>query len=748
MIDSAARAERFDPAPSISPFYTWEVPQKPVLVRLPLLLIDRLEREAVENFRSVSSRGSEIGGVLWGGVDPEPEPGEPTALSVAEYDLVPCDYTRGPLYRLSDTDMARLDRALAQRGGSGLRPVGFFRSHTRKGLSLDADDLALMESRFPEPHQVALVIRPYATKASAAGIFIREGGAIHSEASYLEFPFRSAQLAPSKHLADAVDPAANTPAAPAAPKPVVRAQIVPIAPRREIAVVAPPLAAEAAPPPSAQPMAQPQPQPVAQPLPQPVAQPLPQPVAQPLPQPVAQPLPQPVAQPLPQPVAQPLPQPAAQPLPQPVAQPLSQPAVHPVAQRSAQAAAEARETTPAVEPPLAAVENGVEPEAPVEDTAIALPAAPARAHGGSKLIWFAVGAIFPLLLSGILFVYPGVFHRTTLTGGLTGKDTSPLALRVERTGSELLLTWNNDSSAIRNASRAVLSIVDGEQHENVDMDLAQLRNGRIEYLPVTGDVVFRMEVSGKDNAKTASESVRVLRTRPSPMPPDSQTPAAQNPAAKPPTPNGLPNASPNAPAGSNTAAPNTPAPNTAPPTTPSTETEPAAVAQPSPAAPLRPFNTASLSARLRPVASDDIALPDAPTVGGGQSVAASDAALKLAGVSPTALPPAPRKGDASSAPKQSPAITGGDVQTAQLIYRKNPEYPALARSAGAKGTVELLATIGANGRVKSVKVMKGHPLLQKAAVDAVMQWQYRPTMLNGHPVETETSITLNFVSDR
>ena len=180
-----------------------------------------------------------------------------------------------------------------------------------------------------------------------------------------------------------------------------------------------------------------------------------------------------------------------------------------------------------------------------------------------------------------------------------------MALRVERTGSELLLTWNNDSSAIRNASRAVLSIVDGEQHENVEMDLAQLRNGRIEYLPVTGDVVFRMEVSGKDNAKTASESVRVLRTRPSPMPPDSQTPAAQNPAAKPPTPNGLPNASPNAPAGSNTAAPNTPAPNTAPPTTPSTETEPAAVAQPSPAAPLRPFNTASLSARLRPVASDE-----------------------------------------------------------------------------------------------------------------------------------------------
>ena len=221
MIDSAARAERFDPAPSISPCYTWEVPQKPVLVRLPLLLIDRLEREAVETFRSVSSRGSEIGGVLWGSV----EPGEPAALSIVEYELVPCDYTLGPLYRLAETDLARLDKVLAQRGGLGVRPVGFFRSHTRKALSLDADDVALMDSRFREPHQVALVIRPYATKASTAGIFIRENGQIHAEASYQEFPFRSAQLAPSKHLADVVEPGANTPAPPAAPKPAVRAQI-------------------------------------------------------------------------------------------------------------------------------------------------------------------------------------------------------------------------------------------------------------------------------------------------------------------------------------------------------------------------------------------------------------------------------------------------------------------------------------------------------------------------------------------
>ncbi len=641
MIDSAARAERFDPAPSISPCYTWEVPQKPVLVRLPLLLIDRLEREAVENFRSVSSRGSEIGGVLWGSV----EAGDPTAVSVVEYDMVPCEYALGPLYRLSEADLARMDRALAQRGGSGLRPVGFFRSHTRKGLSLDADDLALMESRFKETHQVALVIRPYATKASTAGIFIRENGAIHSENSYLEFPFRSAQLASTKHLADTVEPASNTPAAPAPAKPAVRAQIVPIASRRDMAAIVPPLASEPAPP-------APAPQPVVQPAPIPEP-PVPPPAVQ-----VAAPTPQPVATPAPPPV----PQPIVKPAPQPVAQAVAAPP-QPAATPAAPPAAEARETKPAVEASISIAVIEKSSETVMEEAGAP---APARSRGSSKLIWFTVGTIFPLLLSGVLFVYPGVFRRATLPGGITGQDSSPLALRVERSGSELLLTWNNDSSAIRNATRAVLSISDGEQHENVEMDLAQLRNGRIEYLPVTGDVVFRMEVSGKDNTKTASESVRVLRTRPSPLQPDSETPAGQSQTGKPPVSGADPNA-PNAAApGAATAAANTPAPN-------APAADPAAAA-PAPA-PLKQFNTASLSERLRPVRSDDISLPDAPSVG-RESVPSSDAALKLTAVTPPALPAALRNGNAAPAPpKQASLPTGGEVQQAQLIYRKSPNTP-------------------------------------------------------------------------
>src|SRR3954453_19226499 len=188
MIDSSARAQRFEndaPAPA----FLWAPPQKPVTVSIPLDLIDHLEREAVESFRSLSSRGSEIGGLLFGSF----KPGSPLAVLIDSYEPVECAYTRGPLYRLTDAELALIDRLIEQRLAAGIQSVGFYRSHTRKGLGLDTDDLALLDSRFAAAHQIGLLVRPNATKASMAGIFIRENGTVNGEASCLEFPFRSAQ---------------------------------------------------------------------------------------------------------------------------------------------------------------------------------------------------------------------------------------------------------------------------------------------------------------------------------------------------------------------------------------------------------------------------------------------------------------------------------------------------------------------------------------------------------------------------
>src|SRR5260370_29005046 len=124
MSESTARAERFDLQNASSPLYLWEVPQKPVSVRIPFSLIDRLERDAVESFRSLTSRGSEIGGLLVGDVSP----GSPLVVSIADYDLIACDYSRGPLYRLGDADMGRFEQAIQQRLASGRGVAGFFLS--------------------------------------------------------------------------------------------------------------------------------------------------------------------------------------------------------------------------------------------------------------------------------------------------------------------------------------------------------------------------------------------------------------------------------------------------------------------------------------------------------------------------------------------------------------------------------------------------------------------------------------------
>jgi periplasmic protein TonB len=86
-----------------------------------------------------------------------------------------------------------------------------------------------------------------------------------------------------------------------------------------------------------------------------------------------------------------------------------------------------------------------------------------------------------------------------------------------------------------------------------------------------------------------------------------------------------------------------------------------------------------------------------------------------------------------------------DVQSAKLVYGPKPEYPIPAKIVHVQGMVRLEAVIGTDGRVQNLQVISGHPMLVKAAMDAVSQWRYQPTLLNGEPVEVETEINVNFV---
>jgi len=95
-------------------------------------------------------------------------------------------------------------------------------------------------------------------------------------------------------------------------------------------------------------------------------------------------------------------------------------------------------------------------------------------------------------------------------------------------------------------------------------------------------------------------------------------------------------------------------------------------------------------------------------------------------------------------PAQSRIRQGGAVTAASLINRVQPNYPPLARQTRISGTVRLHAIISKDGTVQQLEVLSGHPLLVQAALDAVRQWRYRPTTLNGEPVEVDTTIDVIF----
>jgi periplasmic protein TonB len=115
--------------------------------------------------------------------------------------------------------------------------------------------------------------------------------------------------------------------------------------------------------------------------------------------------------------------------------------------------------------------------------------------------------------------------------------------------------------------------------------------------------------------------------------------------------------------------------------------------------------------------------------------------------------PPPRPAEPQISQPVKPAATalpirinvGGDVKMARIIRRVDPIYPSLAREARISGTVELTGVIGVDGHIRELQAIKGHPLLARAALEAVRQWIYEPTLLNGRPVEVIAPITVNFL---
>jgi protein TonB len=103
---------------------------------------------------------------------------------------------------------------------------------------------------------------------------------------------------------------------------------------------------------------------------------------------------------------------------------------------------------------------------------------------------------------------------------------------------------------------------------------------------------------------------------------------------------------------------------------------------------------------------------------------------------PEAPPPPP--------PPTQPVRVGGNIKPPTKVKNVPPTYPPIAQSARVQGVVIIEATIGTNGKVTDARVLRSIPLLDQAALDAVRQWEFTPTLLNGVPVPVIMTVTVNF----
>jgi protein TonB len=120
-------------------------------------------------------------------------------------------------------------------------------------------------------------------------------------------------------------------------------------------------------------------------------------------------------------------------------------------------------------------------------------------------------------------------------------------------------------------------------------------------------------------------------------------------------------------------------------------------------------------------------------MGGGTPGGVMGGILGGIGAGPTVKAAAPKKLSISSG-----------VMQGNLLEKTVPQYPAIAKAARIQGTVVLQATISKAGSIENLRVVSGPPMLQQAAMDAVRSWRYKPYLLNGDPVEVETTVNVVF----
>jgi hypothetical protein len=323
---------------------------------------------------------------------------------------VPSEYLTGPSYNLSENDLVAFEAALERCKSASegkLSVVGFYRSHTRDELYMDDADLKLARRFFPEPGNVFLLVRPFASRPCIGGFFFWEDGEIYRESTYLQFPFERRELGGGE-------------------------------PRQE-----PP------PPPRSA-------------------------------------------------------QPEAPPLPP---------------------------YTPAVERQpvrLTAAEEPLPAKRTSSLSILSAPDEPAQTSSKLEWRWLIVPGFLAIAGVGGIIAYRNL-DNAKASANLASTDPLPLKLSVSERKNQLDVTWDRNAPAVTRAKRGVLSIADGANRRDLELSAPQLRNGKVLYTRLSGDVNLRMEVFPEGQASVV-ESLRVVSTE-APEPQAPRRAVVDRPAA-------------------------------------------------------------------------------------------------------------------------------------------------------------------------------------------------------------------------
>ncbi|MEQ1947912.1 MAG: energy transducer TonB [Bryobacteraceae bacterium] len=334
--------------------------------------------------------------------------------------------------------------------------------------------------------------------------------------------------------------------------------------------------------------------------------------------------------------------------------------------------------------------------------------------------WIAPGIVLLLLASGtttyLLMSRQSSAQKAAANTAAAAPVTAsapvapvPLQLDVElQTNGQINVRWNPSAEKVAKAAQGRLVVTEENQPARVmQLTRGQLGIGHFSYQPSGERMEFRLEVVDSKGV-VAQESVLAMSPKAA---------AAVPPAAR--ATNNVPDTQ---------------------PAKPSAVQQPAAVTTsreaPAPAATrtaarafLPPVNTSGQDIRT--------VILEPPTIATTAGALPAGIATPQSFNAISATPP-----PAAAAPQQ--IRVGGNIQSGLLIKRVTPEYPPMARSARVQGIVRFSAVIGKDGRIRDLQVAGGPQLLIQPATAAVKQWVYRPTMLNGQPVEVATQIEVNF----